>query len=572
MSFVIAAPEMVTAAATDLSSIGSAIGEANAAAAAPTTEVLAAGADEVSAAITALFSQHASAYQALSAQAAAFHTEFVRTLNAGVSAYEVAEAANATPLDNLEQGLQRLAVFSPVKDVTGRALFGPGDNGTTTVAGVGTAGGAGGWLIGNGGNGGDSFAQGLPGGAGGAAGLIGRGGTGGLGGWEAPGGTGGTGGLLWGRGGDGGVGGAFANGGVGGNAVWFGSGGAGGMGGEVGGTGGIGGHGGALAGNGGAGGTGGVEGGVGGLGGKAGLLGAHGATGAAGGDATVKLTMRGTRPELEISVDGGPEFKAFVDTGSTASLFPEQDVNMATLGAPIKTDQVYNFGGPGDSTVVTYNTYTASLNFGDGIVTKPTTIGVITSETHNGVATTPEALIGTGANTSSPPNFPVSPVQLLPGNLNQGILVNEPGHYFEFGPNPLSSFASVSGSPKTDDLLISVNGGAFQPANEGFVDTGGVHGSIPQNLLPSPLNNIPIGDNLPAGTTITVKTDTGAVLYTETTNAKPNAMMVTASDADQSDPDSGNFNTGNYPYSIVPIYTSYSPSGVGTTFFDDLPA
>jgi hypothetical protein len=42
MSFVIAAPEMVTSAASDLASIGSMIGEANAVAAAPTAGVIAA--------------------------------------------------------------------------------------------------------------------------------------------------------------------------------------------------------------------------------------------------------------------------------------------------------------------------------------------------------------------------------------------------------------------------------------------------------------------------------------------------------------------------------------------------
>ena len=73
MSFVIAAPEFLTAAATDLANIGSTIGAANAAAAAPTTSLLAAGADEVSAAVAALFGGHAQSYQALSAQAAAFH-------------------------------------------------------------------------------------------------------------------------------------------------------------------------------------------------------------------------------------------------------------------------------------------------------------------------------------------------------------------------------------------------------------------------------------------------------------------------------------------------------------------
>lgn len=56
MSFVIANPEMLAAAATDLAGIRSAISAATAA-----------GADEVSLAISALFGQHAQAYQALSA-------------------------------------------------------------------------------------------------------------------------------------------------------------------------------------------------------------------------------------------------------------------------------------------------------------------------------------------------------------------------------------------------------------------------------------------------------------------------------------------------------------------------
>ncbi len=53
MSFLIAAPEMLTAAAADIATIGSTISAADAIAAAPTTSVLAAAADEVSLAIAA---------------------------------------------------------------------------------------------------------------------------------------------------------------------------------------------------------------------------------------------------------------------------------------------------------------------------------------------------------------------------------------------------------------------------------------------------------------------------------------------------------------------------------------
>ncbi|EFI29103.1 predicted protein [Mycobacterium tuberculosis 94_M4241A] len=94
MSNLLVTPELVAAAAADLAGIGSAIGAANAAAGAPTMALLAAGADEVSAAVAAVFSSYAQQYQALSAAAVAFHDQFVRALAAGAGAYAGAEAAN----------------------------------------------------------------------------------------------------------------------------------------------------------------------------------------------------------------------------------------------------------------------------------------------------------------------------------------------------------------------------------------------------------------------------------------------------------------------------------------------
>ncbi|MEK1205819.1 PE family protein, partial [Mycobacterium ulcerans] len=76
MSFVSVVPEWVAAAATDVAGIGSVVGAANAAAGA-TTSVTAAAGDEVSVAIAALFSGHGQAYQTLSAQANAFHAQFL---------------------------------------------------------------------------------------------------------------------------------------------------------------------------------------------------------------------------------------------------------------------------------------------------------------------------------------------------------------------------------------------------------------------------------------------------------------------------------------------------------------
>ncbi|WP_237024835.1 PE family protein, partial [Mycobacterium tuberculosis] len=201
MSYVIATPEMMATAAFDLARIGSQVSAASAVAAMPTTEVVAAGADEVSAGIAALFSAHAQEYQALSAQAAAFHDQFVHTLTAAARWYTATEIANAAAM-RVVLG----AVNAPTQTLLGRPLIGDGAHGTAP----GQPGGAGGLLFGNGGNG-AAGAVGQVGGAGGAAGLFGIGGFGGAGGGGAVDVAATTGGA----GGNGGAGG-FASTGLGG--------------------------------------------------------------------------------------------------------------------------------------------------------------------------------------------------------------------------------------------------------------------------------------------------------------------------------------------------------------------
>lgn len=111
MSFVILAPETASSAAWDLSNLRWSISGANAAAMSPTTGAVAAAEDEVSVAIAALFSTYAQDYQALSAQAMAFHDQFMSLLIRGVGQYVGAEAGNAesTLMDTL--------------NATGRALL-----------------------------------------------------------------------------------------------------------------------------------------------------------------------------------------------------------------------------------------------------------------------------------------------------------------------------------------------------------------------------------------------------------------------------------------------------------------
>ena len=95
MCFVTTQPEMLASAASQLQGIGAEMTAHNAAAAASTTAVVPAAADEVSA-LTPRNSALGLDVQAVGAQAAAVHEMFVRTLGASANSYGATEAANAS--------------------------------------------------------------------------------------------------------------------------------------------------------------------------------------------------------------------------------------------------------------------------------------------------------------------------------------------------------------------------------------------------------------------------------------------------------------------------------------------
>ena len=108
MSSLTAVPQLIATAATDLGNIGSTLSQANAAAATQTMGVPAAAEDEVSAAIAVIFSAHGQGYQALSAQAAAFHSQFVATVASSLSAYQTTEGAGVNALRSAVTDAQQL--------------------------------------------------------------------------------------------------------------------------------------------------------------------------------------------------------------------------------------------------------------------------------------------------------------------------------------------------------------------------------------------------------------------------------------------------------------------------------
>ena len=118
MSFMIATPDLVQGAAQDLAGIRSSLAVATATAAGPTTGVAAAAQDEVSVAMASLFGGVGQEFQALSAQAQAFHAEFVNLMNAGAGAYVAAEGAAGQTLMS--------AAAAPAQALLGGSVIGGG--------------------------------------------------------------------------------------------------------------------------------------------------------------------------------------------------------------------------------------------------------------------------------------------------------------------------------------------------------------------------------------------------------------------------------------------------------------
>lgn len=101
MSFVNVAVDAAKDAVAALESIGSGLNTARTAASGPTAGIAAAAQDEVSAAVAKLFGDFGREYQAVSAQAQAFHEAFARLLGASAGQYASAEAVGQSLLGPL---------------------------------------------------------------------------------------------------------------------------------------------------------------------------------------------------------------------------------------------------------------------------------------------------------------------------------------------------------------------------------------------------------------------------------------------------------------------------------------
>ncbi|MGA8543788.1 MAG: PecA family PE domain-processing aspartic protease [Mycobacterium sp.] len=296
-------------------------------------------------------------------------------------------------------------------------------------------------------------------------------------------------------------------------------------------------------------------------------------------NATIPLTMVNTDPEVDISIAGGPDIPVVADTGSVGLMVPWNDVglpNLFTLFSNLShlTFETTGYGaspaGPNIDILYVQDPDT-TVSFGNGIVTNPTTVDLAlfaypasNSDLFNLYdyslpgylhSVNADGFLGLGAEPTlvGPPGNSV--ITALPGDLSEGVLINETGGYLEFGPNPLSVYTSLLGAPLTEALKVSVGGGGYATVDVASFDSGGTDGTIPADIL---VGNPAVGQPLSSGTEISVYTSNGDFLYSYVTSAAHSPTI-------SSDP---TMNTGWAPFQAYPVYISYSPTNLGTIVFD----
>ena len=274
-----------------------------------------------------------------------------------------------------------------------------------------------------------------------------------------------------------------------------------------------------------------------------------------------------TEPIIDAKINGSSSQPLIVDTGSSGLVIDEANAgDLSPANATLISSG--NSGSYSGGFDYTYSVYKVkSVDFGNGVVATDATINVVTAGDAqyptladfltNAGAT---GILGVGANAYGPQAAGTYiPTSTLPGELSDGMLIYQSllpfglGGVVVFGPNPLPPKATISGTPGAT-INVSINGGTQQPVVS-LIDSGGVYGTIPTNILAG----TPY-DYVPAGTKISVYTPDGqTLLYSYTTGSDPYAPVFVPPAGEL--PDGNYLNTGYYAFNQGPVYIDYRNDG-----------
>ncbi len=279
--------------------------------------------------------------------------------------------------------------------------------------------------------------------------------------------------------------------------------------------------------------------------------------------ATVPITTTTTElgqvfTVVNISVNGGGMVPVLLDTGSIGLVIDSSVVPLGSLGPTEDSQDICSQVTSGHcsadyvGTDVAFDVYTTTVDFGNGIVTDPTFVGVTVVEgAFDGLPF--YGILGVGPNSFGP--IVSSPTTALPGLLPTGALINADAGYLTFGPNPLPARVTLPGNPHTE-FFLAFDGGAPQLVQLGSIDSGGASGLISPALIPT--------GGLPPGTTVSLYTvEDGTLIYSYT-------LDETNTPSPYLDPSANTyFNTGHEAFIHGPVYVDFTANeGNGAASFD----
>jgi hypothetical protein len=160
-------------------------------------------------------------------------------------------------------------------------------------------------------------------------------------------------------------------------------------------------------------------------------------------------------------------------------------------------------------------------------------------------------VLGIGPNALGPTPDHI-PTADLPGNLGNGVLIDQANKQLIFGDNPYEGGTVIAGSPWAD-LKVSINDGPLTNV-KAVIDSGGVYGTMPSAALAGS-GVTPVNGSLPNGTTIEVFAKDGTPLYNYTVGSQPGEVRSPTVISGNS------MNTGNWLFGQEPVYINYGVEG-----------
>jgi len=278
----------------------------------------------------------------------------------------------------------------------------------------------------------------------------------------------------------------------------------------------------------------------------------------------------GTQPVISVSVGGGAQTSVLVDTGAAGLVVPIWNINpFGITGLPTgfsmgQFGSALNYFYVELPTTVTFteadgDTVTADTTVDAVLFAFPTNfLGAWSIEQY--LAGSSTGILGIGPNALGPTPDHI-PTRDLPGDLGNGVLIDQANKQLIFGDNPLQGGTVIPGAPWAD-LKVQLNDGPLTPVR-GVIDSGGVYGTMPTSVLGGVTPTA--GGQLPAGTEISVYDKDGTtLLYSYTVGSNPGEVRSPTVVG------GNNMNTGNWLFAQEPVYINYGVAG-GQTIIGGTP-